>query len=157
MKKTGLKCEKGVSLIEVVIVMTIAIVFVVIALPRGIRQLQIHRLDTSVAVVSEKISEARMTAIKRNRTSWLRIDKTARTAQIKSTDPVTAAEVDVGFPEKLPQGVVLDGTVSVNITFDSMGLSTGGTQTFTLREGNANATEAITVSPAGKVTVGGIH
>jgi prepilin-type N-terminal cleavage/methylation domain-containing protein len=151
------KGQKGISLIEVIIVLLVMAIMVVIAVPRGVRQLQLYRLDTSVSIVSEKLAEARMTAIKRNRGTWLRIDKTARTAQIRSTNPANGATIDLGYPERFPNGVVLDAADSVDITFDSMGQSVAGTQSFILQEATSTKRKAITVSPTGKITVGAFY
>ena len=148
--------EKGFSLPELLIVVLIVAILIVIALPQTNRQLQLYRLDTSVSVISDKLMEARMEAIKRNRTTWLRLDKTAKTAQIRTTNS-SSATIDVGFPENFAQGMVLDTSDSLEISFDSMGRLTTGTQTIPIRETNSNKRKDITVSPAGKITVGNMY
>jgi hypothetical protein len=97
-----------------------------------------------------------MTAIKRNRTAWLRLDKTARTVVIRSTNS-DGATIDVAMSENFPTGMILDESDSVEIRFDSFGNSTAGAQTFTLQESNSNKRKDITVSPAGKISVGNMY
>ncbi len=148
--------EKGFSLPELLIVVLIIAILIVLTLPQSNRQLQLYRLDTGVSVISNKLMETRMEAIKRNRTTWIRLDKTAKTAQIKTTDSA-AVTINVNFPEYFPQGMILDASDSLEISFDSMGRLTTGTQTVTIRETNSNKRKDITISPAGKITVGQMY
>ena len=148
--------QGGFSLPELMVVLLIISILFVIALPQSIRQLQLYRLNTSVSAIGGKLMETRMNAIKRNRTTWLRLDKTAKTAQIKSTN-AAAENIDISFPERFPQGMILDAPDSIDISFDSMGRLTGGTQTITIKETNSNKRKNITISPAGKITVGQMY
>ncbi len=148
--------EKGFSMPELLIVLLIVAIITVIALPNGIRQLQLYRLETSVSIVSNKLMEARMGAIKRNRTTWLRIDKTTKTAQIKTTNDA-AQTIDVDYAEKLPEGMMLTSTESVEVSFDSMGRSNSGGQFFTVKEVKTGKRKDIAVSPAGKISVGQMY
>jgi Tfp pilus assembly protein FimT len=145
--------ETGFSMPEILIVLLTISILTVLALPRSIRQLQLYRLETSVAVMGNKLMETRMSAIKRNRTSWLRLDKTTK---IRSTNSA-GQTIDVNFPENFPQGVVLDSPGTVEISFDSLGRLAASTQTFVLREVNSNKRKSITVSPAGKISVGAMY
>jgi Tfp pilus assembly protein FimT len=151
-----LMIEGGFSLPEILIVFLTVAIIVVIALPGSIRTLQLYRLDTGVSVIGNKLMETRMTAIKRNRTAWLRLDKTARTVVIRSTNSA-GATIDVNFSESFPTGMILDESDSVEISFDSFGNSTAGSQTFTLQESNSNKRKDITISPAGKISVGNMY
>lgn len=155
-KIKNLKTQNGFSLSELLIVVSIIAILVTLTLPNGIRQLQLYRLDTSVSVISNKLMETRMDAIKRNRTSWLRIDKTAKTAQIRTTNSA-GATIDVGFPESFPQGLDLDATNSVEISFDSMGRLSPGASSFILREINSNKRKNVSVSASGKTVVGQMY
>ncbi len=150
------KMEQGFSMPELLIVLLVGAILTVIAVPNGIRQMQLYRLETSVSIVSNKLMEARMNAIKRNRTTSIKIDKTKRTAQIRSTNDMYQP-IDVGFPERLSSGLVLDSLNSVEVNFDSMGRFSTGTQTITLKESNSNKRKDITISPSGKVSVGQMY
>lgn len=150
------KNQRGISIPEILIVFLVLAILVVIALPSGVRQMQLYRLETSVSVLGNKLMETRMNAIKRNRTSWLRIDKTARTMQIKSTDN-TGGTINVNHIENLPVGVNLDSTNSVEIHFDSLGRFTSGSQNLSVIESNSNKRKSISVSPAGKISIGQIY
>lgn len=148
--------EKGFSMLEILIVFLIIAILVVLALPQTIKSLQLYRLETSVNVISDKLWETRITAIKRNRTSWLRLDKTANTAQVRSTND-SGQTIDVGFPTKFSDGLVLDAPDSIEIGFNSMGQSTTGSQTITFKEEKSKKRKDITVSPAGKIIVGQMY
>jgi Tfp pilus assembly protein FimT len=137
-------------------VLSVISILVVAALPRSIRQLQLYRLDTSVSIVGNKLMEARMNAIKRNRTTWLLLDKTAKRSQIKSTN-ASSQVIDVSFPEQFPQGMILDSSESVEVRFDSMGRLSGGTQTITLKDSNSGKRKDIRITPSGKITVGQMY
>lgn len=147
---------EGFTTPELVMVCLVIAILVVITLPRAVRALQLYRLDTSVAIISDKLTEARMNAIKRNRSAWLRIDKTAKTSQIKSTNN-TGQTIDVNFPERLPQNLSLEAADSVEVSFDSMGRLAGASQTVTIREINSNKRKDITISPSGKISVGQMY
>jgi Tfp pilus assembly protein FimT len=148
--------ESGFSLQEIIIVLLIVLILLVLAIPGTIRTLQLYRLDTSVSVIANKLMETRMNAIKRNRTTWLRLDKTAGTAQIRSTNSA-GQTIDVNYSERLPQGTVLDESDSIEISFDSIGRSSTGTQTFTIQENNSSKRKDITISPAGKISVSSMY
>lgn len=151
-----LRKQKGFSLPELIIVLLVISILVVIALPKSIRQLQLYRLDTSVSVIGNKLMETRMNAIKRNRTSWIRLDKVAKTSQIRSTNSA-GATIDVDFPERFPQGMILDAEDSIEISFDSMGRLSTTAPTITILETHSNKRKNITISPAGKISVGQMY
>ena len=148
--------EDGFTINELLIVLLIISVLVAIALPNGLRQLQLYRLETSVSNISNKLSQARMNAIKRNRSSWLRVDPTARTVQVRSTD-TSGTTTDVGYPELLPKGVSFATTSATEIAFDSMGRYSSGTQSLTIIDNDSRSRKDITISPAGKVSVGPMY
>jgi Tfp pilus assembly protein FimT len=149
--------ERGFSLIEIVIVGAIILAIAVIAVPKSIQSLRAYRLATAVSMTNEMLMDARMDAIKRNRTSWLTVDKVAKTAQVHTTDGV-GATINVGFAQNLPQGVNLVSTLnSIDLGFDSLGRCSAGTQTFTISESGSGLKQDITISPAGKITVSAMY
>jgi len=151
------KRASGFSLPEILIVLVIISVILVITLPRAIQTLRAYRLDSTVSIITDKLMEARIDAIKRNRTSWLMIDRTGKTARVRTTD-AAGTTIDVGYPQKFPEGVNLAGTAnSINVTFDSLGRSSSGTQSFTVLESNSTLSKDMTVSPTGKITASGTH
>ena len=150
------KGQRGFSIIELVVVLAIIIALVAMAVPKTIETLRTYRLTTAVSMTSAMLNDARMSAIKRNRTTWLTLDRTAKTVQVRSTDDA-GNPIDVGFPQKFPQAVNVNGTTSIDVSFDSLGRSSSGTQTFTIVEASSNLRKDITVSPAGKVSVGAMY
>lgn len=148
--------ESGFSLVEILVVVAVVTIVAAITIPGVMGHLRVYRLDTAVSIISNKVREARMDAIKRNRVSTLRLDLAARTAQIRSTDNA-GLEIDVGFPQRLPQNVILNAVGTVNISFDSLGRLPAGAQTFTIQETNSTMRKNISISPAGRVIVGPMY
>jgi Tfp pilus assembly protein FimT len=147
--------DRGFSMVEITIVCVYMAILVAVAVPNVIRQTQYYRLDKSVSLVSSKLAETRMNAIKRNQTCWLRVDKTARTVQIRTTS--AGATVDIGYPDFIAQGTNLDASDSIEVAFDSLGRYSSGPQTVTILENNLTRRKDIGISPAGKITVSGMY
>ena len=138
----------GFSLFEIMIVMVVVGVLLMILVPNASRAMQVWRLDGSVRMVSGKLMEARIDAIKRNRQSWLSIN-TSGQVQVQTTDD-TPATIDVGFPGLLQQSVSFQSGAPAEVRYDSMGRPTV-TRTIVIE--TADLQKTITVSATGRVTV----
>ena len=138
----------GFSLFEIMIVMVIVGVLLMILVPNASRAMQVWRLDGGVRMVSGKLMEARIDAIKRNRQSWLSIN-TSGQVQVQTTDD-TPATIDVGFPGLLQQSVSFQSGAPTEVRYDSMGRPTV-TRTIVIE--TADLQKTITVSATGRVTV----
>lgn len=146
----ALNRQSGISLLEVLIVAGVITVLGAIAIPQVSRTLELQRLDSAAARVASKLMDARMNAIKRNAAGKLSIVST-RTMQVNcpGTTPVGALET-------LPSGISFSASTPASITFDSLGRLTTGAQTATLQSTSGRA-KALTISPAGKITVGSMY
>lgn len=147
--------NQGFSVVELIIVVALVGILVAIAIPSITRTLELSRLDTSASIVASKLSEARINAIKRNRTTWLEINPVSRTVQVRSTDGA-GATVNLGFPATLPEGVIFSNSDNMQITITSLGRLSGASQTVTLRTARTAQSKSLTITPAGRVTVGAI-
>jgi Tfp pilus assembly protein FimT len=157
MRKPGIMGECGFSVVEILTVVAIMLVLLAILAPVTSRQIRLHALDSSVSVIASKVREARMEALKRNRTSTALLDFAARTVQIQSTD-IDNIEINVGHPVFFAKGVNLNAGGSVEISFDSIGRLTPATQvTVTLIESDSGSRKDIVVTPAGRVTVSAVY
>jgi Tfp pilus assembly protein FimT len=155
-KHKPFRSARGFSVTEFLIASSTLLVLGIMVLPMTMSQIRLQRLNTSVATITGKLDEARMTAVKRNRSAWLFLDRDAKTAQIRSTDS-GGATVNIGNPVQFSDGLSLDGTTSIQITFDSMGNLVAGANSFELVDTSTTKRKAISVSAAGKVTVGEVY
>lgn len=152
------KNEQGFGLIEIIMVILIISILVVIAIPSITGIMKLQRLNTYVAVIAGKAMDARMYAVKHNRTAWLRIDPTNRTTQLQTTN-AAGNTISLKSAELLPSELRLTATTPVEFRFDSLGRLPGGNQTATFQTGSSGSskTKSISVSPAGKITVGSMN
>src|SRR5215203_2831944 len=83
--KSGYKIQ-GFSLIELLIVLLIISILVVAAIPQIQQTLRLYRVESASGLLSNRLTEARLTAIKNNRTAWLEINSSDKTLEIWTTN-----------------------------------------------------------------------
>ncbi len=156
--KSCLKRQQGFSAPEAAIVVVIITILIVLAVPRVSRTVELRQLDTYVSVIANKMTETRTHAIKRNRSVWLEVDPINRTTQIQTTDAV-GNTVNVKGSELFPATIGMAETTVVEFRFDSMGRLTTGNETVTFQMTNSGSpkTRAVSVGPAGKITVASMY
>lgn len=146
-------CQSGFSLIELIIVLLVIAILVTIALPSVQRTLQLYRLETGASFIAQRLTEARLAAIKRNRDTWLEIDATNRVLTVKSTNDA-AQTITLGYPKTLPENIQLTGTVPASIVFSSLGRNrANATTAVNLKLTTANRSKTIAVGATGNVTI----
>jgi type IV fimbrial biogenesis protein FimT len=145
--------ERGFSVIELLIVVLIISIIVTLALPSVQRTLQLYRLETGASFVAQRLTEARLAAIKRNRDTWLEINSTTRTLTVKSTNDA-AQTITLGYPMTLPDSVQMTGTIPASVIFSSLGRNRANANTaLNLRLAAANRNKTITVGATGNITI----
>ena len=151
-----LKQNKGFSLSEVLIVVLTVAIIATLAIPQLFSTIQLNRIQTASSLVANKLSEARMMAIKRNRSVSFVVDENNSQIWLESNSTV------VGNVEQLPRGIKIK--ISPNsiatteyITFNSMGTLITAPPTV-LPYYEAKSLELpIAVSITGKITPGKIR
>ena len=142
--------NRGFTLLEMLIVLMIVMAISMVAIPNVGKTLETYRVQNSASLVSNKVMEARMNAIKRNRQSWIAIDSAEGTVQVQTTEGNPAATVNVGTLGLVHDSVAFQAGTPSEIRFDSMGRPTAP-QTVVLESSHLQKTVA--VSAAGRVTV----
>jgi prepilin-type N-terminal cleavage/methylation domain-containing protein len=153
--RTAPASDAGLTLIETVMVLAIIGILVAIAVPSIVAARQGYQIHTAGITILNRVGEARMEALKRNRPIDVTLDAAAGTLRSTVTAP-GGVVVNVSGPEYLPSGVdfVLGGgAVTRTITFDSMGRPVNPPQTFTLRHSGSGQVRTITVLSTGRLTV----
>ncbi len=84
--KTNMGKGNGFSLIEVIIVLLIISILAIAALPQIQRNLQLYRLESVTGLLSNRLTEARLTAVKHNRAAWLEINSTNNILEVWTTN-----------------------------------------------------------------------
>lgn len=139
---------RGFSLTELLMVVAIMIVIAATGLPQLTSGVRLHRLQGSASMISSKLTEARINALKRNRATWLLIDADAGTVQVQ-TAAAGGAAVDLGAPGLLSEGITF-AAAPAQVDYDAMGRTTA-VQTIQVAAGGA--TRTITVRLTGAATI----
>ncbi len=147
-----IKKQNGFSLIEVIIVLLIMAILVVAALPQIQRNLQLYRLETATGLLSNRLTETRLTAIKHNRAAWLEINSAARTLEVWTTDAANQP-VRAKISLSISDNVSIDSASPARVTFNSLGRNQANTSNvIRFRLANTNFCKAVTVSAVGNIT-----
>ena len=144
--------QTGFSLIELIIVVLVAALLATLALPSIQRTMQLYRLETGTSYILHRLTEARLTAIKRNRDSWLEINQANKTLILKSTNDA-GQQISLGYPTFLPEGIQFNGATPDSVVFTSLGRNrvNGNTQ-IKLKLTAANRNKTINIGITGNIT-----
>lgn len=146
------KKQKGFSLVEVLIVLLIISILVVAALPQVQQTLRLYRVESAAGLLSNRLTEARLTAIKNNRPAWLEINSSDKTLEIWTTNqnnqPIRT-KLAVPISEDVS---IVSGSPS-RVTFNSLGRNQANSQmVIKLKLTKTNFCKAVSVSAAGSIT-----
>jgi Tfp pilus assembly protein FimT len=147
------KNNRGFSMPEILIVVLSISIMVVLALPQLNSTLELNRIQTGSSLVSNKLAEARMLAVKQNRQVSFFLDETNRKVWVEVNSAV------VGSVENLPTDIKIkispDTTATKElVTFNSMGALATATTTISTYYESKRLEVPISVSMSGKITVG---
>ena len=150
--KYKFKNQKGFSLPEVLIVLLIIAILVVAAIPQIQRNLQLYRLESAAGLLSNRLTEARLTAVKHNRAAWLEINGISRTLDVWTTNaanqPIRAKQ-SLTIPDSIS---IVSGSPS-RVTFNSLGRNQSNSiNVIKFQLLNTNVCKSVTVSAVGNIT-----
>ena len=141
--------QAGFQLVEILIVAALGIVFATMAVLQVRGALVQYRLQESTSMISGKLMEARMNALKRNRPTWLAIDVTTGVIQVQAAGPGGVVQ-DVGVPGRLSQGIAFT-EAPPQIDYDSLG-RLNAAQAVTV-EHDSGVARTISVAVTGTATI----
>lgn len=150
--RPALRSDAGLSLVELLMVISIFAILVAIAIPNMVSARQGFQMTTASATMRHRLAEARMESLKRNRLVNVVLDGAARTltTSVNNGGVMTV----IAGPEYLPSGVVFDlgGAATTTITFDSLGRPTAPTS-FSLDYPGSGLTRTLSVLTTGRITL----
>jgi len=142
----------GFSLIEVLIVLIIIAILVVAALPQIQQSLRLYRVETASGLLANRLTEARLTAIKYNRAAWLEINTTSKSFEVWTTDKNNQ-------PVRTRLAVPISDDVSIvsgspsRITFNSLGRNqSNSNEIIKFKLANSSFCRQVSVSIVGNIT-----
>jgi len=134
--------------------MVLAIIGVLtsIAIPNLLSARRGYLIHTAGQNIINRLAEARMEALRRNRQVDVVLDAVGRTARVVVVQG--GVDVTIAGPEYLPTSVIYDeaGTPNLRLTFDSLGRPLNPPQTITLRH-TAGQRRVITIQPTGRLQI----
>jgi Tfp pilus assembly protein FimT len=147
--------HRGVSLLEILVVLGLMAALLVILIPAFFRLLQGYRLQSTANVVATNLRFARSAALKQKVLYRITVNDSAdsppNTYKIESQPPFWPAvkNMDTDIPEQ----IVIDPTSLDTVIFDSRGAATvsGGTNSSILLSSDDVGSYTITVSPTGAI------
>jgi type IV fimbrial biogenesis protein FimT len=141
---------RGFSVVELLVVVAIAAVIVAIAIPNVSGVMEASKLQAATSMLAAKLGEARMNALKRNRSVSLVVDAPGGRVQIQTT-AAGGRPLALGGVALLPAGVAFVEPVPL-LQFDSVGRpATPPPRTLTVEVLATRARRSVSVSPAGTI------
>ncbi len=153
-KKSKIDTDQGFSLVELLIVVLIISIMIVASIPAIERNLRLYRLESAIGLVSNRLVDARLFAIKRNRPAWVTVDGNSRNIEIWSTNDA-GQTISLAAAVPIPQNVVLKNVQTVTFTYTSLGRNqlNGNTSLALMLSNSTSNCKALTVTIAGKTTL----
>lgn len=153
----GQSRQAGFSLVELLMVLSIVLVVAAIAIPNMLTTLESYRLDSAARMLSGRMTDARIQAVKLNQPTWVAVDVTNRRVQVQTFDRAAPGNViNLGSAETLPNGVVF-AAAPAQIVFDSLGrpasVPAPPPHLLRLRVARSGQEKRIVVTPSGKIDV----
>lgn len=152
--KNKIGADKGFSLPELLVVVLIIAILAVASIPSISANLRLYRLESAIGLISNRLVEARLSAIKRNRAAWVTVNGNTRNIEIWSRNDA-GQTVALAAPILIPQNVVINGVQTSTFTFTSLGRNqSAANNTIALQLSNLSNCKALTVTVAGRITTG---
>lgn len=144
--------EEGFSLIEILVVLLVAAIIIVAAIPQIQQSLRLYRVESAAGLLANRLTDARLTAIKHNRAAWLEINSTNRTLEVWTTDAsnqlVRKSQL-ISIPGEV---TIVSGSPS-RVTFNSLGRNQANANVvIKFQLTNTSFCKSVTVSAVGNIT-----
>ncbi len=147
--------QKGFSLIELIIVMLIIAIIAVISVPKVNSTLGLYRVQTVSSLTSDRLMEAKLTAVKHNRPAWLEIDQIFKTIKVFTTNNSNQT-IQKGATVTYSGDVQIAPGSSTTVVFNSSGRNQSTSNSTIMFTGpNNRYCVNLTISVVGKTTTSG--
>lgn len=143
---------RGFSLIELIIVLLVISIVAVAAFPQIQQTLRLYRVESAAGLLSNRLTEARLTAIKHNRLAWLEINNVEKTLEVWTTNQ-NNQPIRENLSVPLSEDVTIVSGSPSRVTFTSQGRNQANSNVaIKLKLTKTSFCKAVTVSVAGSIT-----
>ena len=146
------KKQNGFSLVEILIVLLIISILVVAALPQVQQTLRLYRVESAAGLLSNRLTEARLTAIKNNRPAWLEINSNEKMLEVWTTNQ-NNQPIRTNLAVPISEDITIVSGSPTRVTFNSLGRNQANSQVvIKFKLTKTNFCKAVSVSAAGSIT-----
>jgi prepilin-type N-terminal cleavage/methylation domain-containing protein len=146
------KKQNGFSLVEILIVLLIISILVVAALPQVQQTLRLYRVESAAGLLSNRLTEARLTAIKNNRPAWLEINSNEKMLEVWTTNQ-NNQPIRTNLAVPISEDITIVSGSPTQVTFNSLGRNQANSQVvIKFKLTKTNFCKAVSVSAAGSIT-----
>ena len=150
--KNKLKNQNGFSLPEVIIVLLVISILIVAAIPQIQQNLQLYRLESEAGLLSNRLTETRLTAVKYNRASWLEINASGKKLEVWTTNKLNQP-IQTKLAVTIPDNITIVPGSSSRVTFNSLGRNQANAINFVkFKLNNSTFCKSVSVSAVGNIT-----
>jgi Tfp pilus assembly protein FimT len=153
-KKTNqISKESGFSLIELIIILLIIAIVSVAAIPQIQQSMRLYRVESAAGLLSNRLNEARLSAIKHNRAAWLEINTTDRMLEVWTTNN-NNQPINTTVKVPIPSDVSIVAGSPSRVTFNSLGRNQANANAvIKFRLTNTNFCKSVSISAVGNITM----
>lgn len=143
----------GFSLVEILIVLLVISIILVAALPQVQRTLQLYRVESAAGLLSNRLTETRLMAIKYNRSTWLEINSADGMLEVWTTDQ-NNQPIRTKLPVPISSDVSIVSGSASRVTFNSLGRNQANSNTVVkFKLAKTSFCRSVTVSAVGNITL----
>jgi prepilin-type N-terminal cleavage/methylation domain-containing protein len=144
--------DSGFSLPEIIVVLLVIAIIAVLAIPQMSASIELNRVNVGSSMVAAMLSEAKMTAIKRNFPVTFVLDETNGSVWIE------ANSIIIGNVQKIPQATKIKinpdaTTAQERITFNSIGSLTTPPATISVFNAQKKVEKKVSINLTGRISV----
>ena len=138
---------------EILIVLLVISIILVAALPQVQRTLQLYRVESAAGLLSNRLTETRLMAIKYNRATWLEINSADGLLEVWTTDQ-NNQPIRTKLPVPISSDVSIVSGSASRVTFNSLGRNQANSNAVVkFKLAKTSFCRSVTVSAVGNITL----